>query len=140
MCTAFVHYFTKRGFGEVYFFQPHEVNTNADPAASQSKEGSAVGNKVHPQEIFSVENHFSRKTEAAAAAIQIQSEEEDEVPSSPAILHETNMREAMTLRQRRPSRWDGIQMNSVSKIDKVSRVVFPLLFVAINFFYWYNYI
>lgn len=30
--------------------------------------------------------------------------------------------------------------NSVSKVDKASRVVFPLLFGAINVFYWYNYL
>lgn len=30
--------------------------------------------------------------------------------------------------------------NSVSKIDKASRIVFPLLFAAINVFYWYSYL
>ncbi|XP_077296624.1 gamma-aminobutyric acid type A receptor subunit Grd [Arctopsyche grandis] len=30
--------------------------------------------------------------------------------------------------------------NSVSKIDRASRVVFPLLFLAINLFYWYSYL
>lgn len=32
-----------------------------------------------------------------------------------------------------------LKMNSVSKIDKISRVLFPLLFIAINFFYWCTY-
>ena len=31
-------------------------------------------------------------------------------------------------------------LNSVSQIDKISRVVFPLTFLAINIFYWYNYL
>lgn len=35
--------------------------------------------------------------------------------------------------------WDGKSMNSVSKIDQVSRITFPLLFVTINLFYWYTY-
>lgn len=30
--------------------------------------------------------------------------------------------------------------NSVSKIDKVSRIVFPILFAAINVLYWYSYL
>ncbi|XP_046394287.1 gamma-aminobutyric acid receptor alpha-like [Ischnura elegans] len=30
--------------------------------------------------------------------------------------------------------------NSVSKIDRASRVVFPLCFLAINLFYWYSYL
>ncbi|KAH8261636.1 hypothetical protein KR044_012603 [Drosophila immigrans] len=32
------------------------------------------------------------------------------------------------------------QYNSVSKIDRASRVVFPLLFFLINVFYWYGYL
>lgn len=32
------------------------------------------------------------------------------------------------------------RFNSVSKIDRASRVVFPLLFVTINLFYWYSYL
>lgn len=32
------------------------------------------------------------------------------------------------------------RFNSVSKIDRASRVVFPLLFVTINLFYWYCYL
>lgn len=32
------------------------------------------------------------------------------------------------------------RFNSVSKIDRSSRVVFPVLFVAINLFYWYSYL
>ncbi|GLV35752.1 Glycine receptor [Carabus blaptoides fortunei] len=30
--------------------------------------------------------------------------------------------------------------NSVSKIDRASRIVFPLLFLTINLFYWYSYL
>lgn len=32
------------------------------------------------------------------------------------------------------------RFNSVSKIDRASRVVFPLLFLTINLFYWYCYL
>lgn len=38
-------------------------------------------------------------------------------------------------RRRRAPRY-----NSVSKIDRASRVVFPLFFLAINLFYWYAYL
>jgi gamma-aminobutyric acid receptor subunit alpha len=30
--------------------------------------------------------------------------------------------------------------NSVSKIDRASRIVFPVCFIAINAFYWYSYL
>ncbi|XP_049861517.1 gamma-aminobutyric acid receptor alpha-like [Schistocerca gregaria] len=32
------------------------------------------------------------------------------------------------------------RFNSVSKIDRASRIVFPLCFLAINMFYWYSYL
>ncbi|XP_073814375.1 gamma-aminobutyric acid receptor alpha-like [Musca autumnalis] len=32
------------------------------------------------------------------------------------------------------------QYNSVSKIDRASRIVFPILFLLINMFYWYGYL
>ena len=38
-------------------------------------------------------------------------------------------------RQRRMPRY-----NSVSKIDRASRLVFPLFFLAINLFYWFAYL
>ena len=32
------------------------------------------------------------------------------------------------------------RFNSVSKIDRASRLGFPLLFLAINLFYWFSYL
>lgn len=32
------------------------------------------------------------------------------------------------------------RFNSVSKIDRASRIVFPLCFLVINLFYWYTYL
>lgn len=32
------------------------------------------------------------------------------------------------------------RFNSVSKIDRASRVFFPLIFLVINLFYWYSYL
>jgi hypothetical protein len=31
-------------------------------------------------------------------------------------------------------------LNSVSQIDKISRIVFPLAFMLLNVFYWFNYL
>jgi len=31
-------------------------------------------------------------------------------------------------------------LNSVSQIDKISRIVFPLAFFTLNAFYWYTYL
>jgi hypothetical protein len=35
--------------------------------------------------------------------------------------------------------WDGKAMNSVSEIDTISRIFFPVLFIAINLVYWHTY-
>ncbi|GJQ65250.1 Grd [Trypoxylus dichotomus] len=43
-------------------------------------------------------------------------------------------------KQRRKKKKRTPRFNSVSKIDRASRVVFPLLFVTINLFYWYSYL
>ncbi|KAI4462496.1 neurotransmitter gated ion channel [Holotrichia oblita] len=43
-------------------------------------------------------------------------------------------------KQRRKKKKRARRFNSVSKIDRASRVVFPLLFVTINLFYWYSYL
>ncbi|XP_047739237.1 gamma-aminobutyric acid receptor alpha-like [Hyalella azteca] len=42
--------------------------------------------------------------------------------------------------QRRKRRSCMRQMNSVSQIDQVSRIVFPICFVIMNLIYWYSYI
>lgn len=33
-----------------------------------------------------------------------------------------------------------MQANSVSNLDEISRVLFPLAFLAINFLYWFTYL
>jgi len=33
-----------------------------------------------------------------------------------------------------------VQLNSVSQIDRASRVIFPIAFLGMNFMYWYIYL
>ncbi|XP_046814431.1 gamma-aminobutyric acid receptor alpha-like isoform X3 [Vespa crabro] len=54
---------------------------------------------------------------------------------SPQRVGSPNKRIAPRKRRRRTPKY-----NSVSKIDRASRVVFPLFFLAINVFYWYAYL
>lgn len=75
---------------------------------------------MHPQKIFVVENHVQPHKEEITIQIGVKSEDANR-PNG--MAHP----------------WDT-QMNSVSKIDKISRVVFPVLFLTINLFYWYIYL
>lgn len=61
-----------------------------------------------------------------------------EIISKPDRIAERLRRQSNEAIRRQRSR--GTQFNSVSKIDKISRIVFPLLFFIINLFYWYIYL
>lgn len=54
--------------------------------------------------------------------------------SGQRLSFQASMRHRPHRRRRTP------RFNSVSKIDRASRVVFPLLFLTINLFYWYSYL
>ncbi|XP_018333904.1 gamma-aminobutyric acid receptor alpha-like, partial [Agrilus planipennis] len=58
------------------------------------------------------------------------------VNSNPAGQH-TNTAQSRKSRRKKKR---APRFNSVSKIDRASRVVFPLLFLTINLFYWYSYL
>ena len=84
--------------------------------------------KVHPQEIFTVDANSSptRKVETAIQIPRMKS------PNGASPDDES---------RRTSHQWDNVQqMNSVSKIDKVSRIVFPALFLTFNMFYWFTYL
>ncbi|KAK2581655.1 hypothetical protein KPH14_002154 [Odynerus spinipes] len=67
---------------------------------------------------------------------QPQSQPQSRKSSSPRRNENSpSKRIAPRRRRRRTPRY-----NSVSKIDRASRVVFPLFFLAINLFYWYAYL
>jgi len=113
---AFVHYYTKIGYGEVYFPEDQQLNrdTRSPPKST------LVDRKVHPRKIFVVENHVEARKEEISIQIGVKSEETNR-PNG--VAHP----------------WDT-QMNSVSKIDIIARIVFPALFLTINLFYWYVYL
>ena len=76
--------------------------------------------QVHPRKIFVVENHVEARKEEISIQIGVKSEETNRLNG---VAHP----------------WDT-QMNSVSKIDIIARIVFPALFLTINLFYWYVYL
>lgn len=88
---------------------------------------------MHPREnrrtVFSVENHLQSLKAEETAVVQIQ----------PDIRTSSQSERRRRTNHVKTKQWDGKSMNSVSKIDKISRIIFPVLFGTINLFYWYIY-
>ncbi|CAH1986630.1 unnamed protein product [Acanthoscelides obtectus] len=163
---AVVHYFTKYGSGECYFSSElgsesssddeeawTQMDTNKtipDSSPSTSKRYStalpsrlqsdfveviplsacAIPMPHHrkPSQTWSSLSCLSRSESRSSFLIQKGAQENDRKPSY----------QSQTQPKRRKKRTP--RFNSVSKIDRASRVVFPFLFIVINLFYWYSYL
>ncbi|XP_024943422.1 gamma-aminobutyric acid receptor alpha-like isoform X2 [Cephus cinctus] len=152
---AVVHYFTKYGSGECYFSSDlsdtenssdeedeKEVivkwrTTSNDTAQRKSSwmndqsRGFALNGEEGLNEVIplSAIPEPSRRRPSGQWPISC-------IPCSPPPAKAPPPRKLSRRRRRRRAP----RYNSVSKIDRASRVVFPLFFLAINVFYWYAYL
>ncbi|XP_015512995.1 gamma-aminobutyric acid receptor alpha-like [Neodiprion virginianus] len=152
---AVVHYFTKYGSGECYFSsdfsdmdsdsdsdkddwtrssQRHEERRKSSIASNARIRGSR-GCPASRERIVEViplsEIPFPEVRRRSSGQWQLTC-----LPCSPPPpVPEPPRRISTRKRRKRTPRY-----NSVSKIDRASRVVFPLLFLAINVFYWWAYL
>lgn len=152
---AVVHYYTKVGFGEVYF---EFVNSDETKARRATVPGTPMRNSTplpppppppithygrqqgKGREIYSIDMQLTARREEVRVQLQNDScggslRKAAAAQAAPQAAPQYPQQHA---RINRP--WDVQQMNSVSQIDKISRVVFPLLFLVINLFYWCTYI
>ncbi|VEN58385.1 unnamed protein product [Callosobruchus maculatus] len=163
---AVVHYFTKYGSGECYFSSELNSESSSDEeedwtqldankatahdSQSTSKRYSAatptcsqsdfieviplsacsipLPHNRKPSQTWSSLSCISRSESRSSFLIQKGTQEKDRKPSY----------QSQTQPRRRKKR--APRFNSVSKIDRASRVVFPFLFIVINVFYWYSYL
>lgn len=152
---AVVHYFTKYGSGECYFSSDISesesssdeektvtLKTDQTPQTRKRTPGNPTSHG-HPSQSFTM-NEDGMIEVIPLSAIP-------EPVREPTIGHwqmscvacspppprsaQVNRREPGRRRRKRAPRY-----NSVSKIDRASRVVFPVFFLAINVFYWYAYL
>nr|CAD7412044.1 unnamed protein product [Timema cristinae] len=78
----------------------------------------------------------TRRPSWALACLSDQNRDLEQQTTAAASCHRLSIQEhAKKRRKKRTPRY-----NSVSKIDRTSRVVFPLCFMGINVFYWYSYL
>lgn len=61
-------------------------------------------------------------------------------PQSQQHSRQRHLRRAEERAARRPASSKLDQINSVSNIDEISRVLFPFAFVCINLLYWYTFL
>ncbi|XP_015433452.1 PREDICTED: gamma-aminobutyric acid receptor alpha-like [Dufourea novaeangliae] len=153
---AVVHYFTKYGSGECYFrsdLSESESSSEEEEVGARllekeqttqvhRKASITPASRRHPSRSFTMSEDGMIEV-IPLSAIPVPSKDSNvghwpiscvtcspPPPQPPPISKTSSSR-----RRRRTPRY-----NSVSKIDRASRVVFPLFFLAINVFYWYAYL
>ncbi|XP_023216037.1 gamma-aminobutyric acid receptor alpha-like [Centruroides sculpturatus] len=151
---AMVHYFTKIGSGE-YYFPPdsssedssgdEEHITIASPGPQTSNESSEKIISVYCME--GIQRKDSRDATGYHRRISdpsvSQSERRQRLSTNGRILGRLslNKRSSFLLRRNlRSTAANHFQLNSVSKIDRISRVFFPVCFIMINIVYWLTYL
>ncbi|CAO1428756.1 unnamed protein product [Diamesa serratosioi] len=125
---AVVHYFTKYGSGECYFNFLEDSSSESGESEDEDKEHNSIGQQPPQRNNFNGLTRLDSCDMFASGASTISHN------SSRCRRHSNQVQPTIIKRQK------GRNFNSVSKIDKLSRVIFPLLFFVINLFYWYIYL
>nr|XP_022901633.1 gamma-aminobutyric acid receptor alpha-like [Onthophagus taurus] len=150
---AVVHYFTKYGSGECYFnaemlfdssSEEEDCNSEICKCISTSATTSEVGQNDFLIEVIPLTpctlpsksgNRMNRNWHCwmnSSKETNVSSISKPMTQKAPSTSHREHCK--------RKKKKATPRFNSVSKIDKFSRIVFPMLFLAINIFYWYSYL
>ncbi|XP_049825678.1 gamma-aminobutyric acid receptor alpha-like [Aethina tumida] len=164
---AVVHYFTKYGSGECYFSSDFNSDSSSDeedwvPVEKEVHTPTISGSSTRknstalPYASYHTNDHLLEVIPLSACTIPLaparrsswstlsacigKSETNSNYISGPEPAISANKppypnRSKHHRKKRRTPRF-----NSVSKIDRASRIFFPLLFITINMFYWYSYL
>nr|APC26106.1 GABA receptor alpha-like protein [Homarus americanus] len=81
-----------------------------------------------------------RRQQAVAAAVAAVVKEEEEEEEARRWNQGRRSKKTTTTTTTTTTTNKLLQMNSVSNIDEISRVLFPLSFLCINFLYWYTFL
>uniref|UniRef100_A0A6P7FGI4 Gamma-aminobutyric acid receptor alpha-like n=1 Tax=Diabrotica virgifera virgifera TaxID=50390 RepID=A0A6P7FGI4_DIAVI len=149
---AVVHYFTKYGSGECYFsFSSDSSSEDEDSNTSyvQPKASKSVAKSVH--ECSKPNPRFDEIIQLTDDLLPSTSTKPATKPPARRLSHQAppTAKRRFSVASRRVSTQSSKgyrkkkrspRFNSVSKIDRVSRILFPFLFIAINTFYWYSYL
>ncbi|KAL0125461.1 hypothetical protein PUN28_004520 [Cardiocondyla obscurior] len=155
---AVVHYFTKYGSGECYFSSDlsdtessndeedvtrriikNQTTRRKSSASSARGRGNFAINgdsviEVIPLSAISLPDRDPAISEHWQISCVTCSPPPRQMPPPPPPSRRATSSASQRRRRRAP------RFNSVSKIDRISRVMFPLFFLTINLFYWYAYL
>ncbi|XP_013792836.1 gamma-aminobutyric acid receptor alpha-like, partial [Limulus polyphemus] len=128
---AIVHCYTKVGSGEyVPQAKPEDDDSLTDEWESEEEVEEPVNDNP---ECFSSLDNFPRDSSFAQHMVHRSLGRNG--PQNGRMVQRVPPRRRFTLQQK-----VSIHLNSVSKIDKISRGIFPLSFLIINLIYWYTYL
>ncbi|XP_043241109.1 gamma-aminobutyric acid receptor alpha-like [Amphibalanus amphitrite] len=165
---AFVHFFTKYGYGEVYFPQPDSSSSSEEEEKEEEEERTSDDSDALPRNRTELSFFASSISELASSSDLVSNGtlllEGVHLPDSPPPLQAADRLRARSTaslpasrprrappprrprpraRRRRCRPFDGsmqTQFNSVSRIDRISRGLFPSVFLLLNLIYWYSYL
>nr|XP_023025829.1 gamma-aminobutyric acid receptor alpha-like isoform X1 [Leptinotarsa decemlineata] len=149
---AVVHYFTKYGSGECYF----SSELSSDSSSEEDDWTYDLSEIIHSTSKISTSTaraHRQNEEVIPLSALPVPQKRSDSLRRfsclgrsettttrmSPNTKDFSRRFSSQSNRQQRKKKRTP-RFNSVSKIDRASRVVFPVLFIAINVFYWYSYL
>ncbi|XP_054721701.1 gamma-aminobutyric acid receptor alpha-like [Uloborus diversus] len=156
---AIVHHFTKVGSGEYYFPPtPSDSEEEEEEMTTSLKPGVTFNStQLNKISIFCTEEATQTVDASETTPTAAQQSSSSDVVSTDVTVdfgrtglprngRLASMRQKRSLHDRRKSYLNRrgsmphFQLNSVSKVDKASRVIFPVIFLFINLIYWFTYL
>ncbi|CAH0561211.1 unnamed protein product [Brassicogethes aeneus] len=165
---AVVHYFTKYGSGECYFSSDFNSDSSSDDEDWNSLEKEVIHNtptisghnsrknsQALPFPLYNTNDHLleviplsactipvnpARRSSWSTLSSCIAKPESTYLPGMPQTSNAPSKAVYPTGHRPRRRKRRTPRFNSVSKIDRASRIVFPLLFFTINLVYWWSYL
>ncbi|XP_076348357.1 gamma-aminobutyric acid receptor alpha-like [Tachypleus tridentatus] len=140
---AIVHYYTKVGSGECFIQGYPVLESSEDDGGELNETEVAECRSPLTKTAEAVQTSISSIQHTTQRSLDRSGSRNGRVVQLQSVLSRARYPHKKFSTQRRSnftSNRNTFYLNSVSKIDKVSRAVFPMSFLVINLIYWFNYL